>query len=135
MAVTIENTKLYMLLKKRESFFIEQIQKVYKYALNILPKINRVFSNYTGHGMEHSLNVMEYIYNLCDNPELLSDLEITSIIYSALLHDIGMISNEDEINKIKNDDLTIVNRKYSLVLKNIMMRILHFKSVFDLSMD
>ena len=26
--------------------------------------------------MEHSLNVMEYIYNLCDNPELLSDLEL-----------------------------------------------------------
>lgn len=35
----------------------------------------------------------------------------------ALLHDIGMVVSEDEIIKIKNDDLNIVDKKYSLVYK------------------
>lgn len=111
----LENTALFNILKEKNSPFINQIEDVYNYATSVLPKINRVFSNYTGHGIEHSINVMEYMYKLISDPTLLSELEITCLIYVALLHDIGMVVNEDEILKIKKDDLKIVSRKYSLV--------------------
>lgn len=116
MISTISETKAYSMLATRKSPFLESINKVYKYATDFLPKINRIFINYTGHGISHSLNVVEYMFELSDSPNDLSDLELTVIIYVALLHDIGMVVNEDEITEIKSDNLDIVNRKYSLVL-------------------
>lgn len=117
MIETIKDTKAYLMLKHRNSPFIEKIDKVYDYASNLLPKINRVFANYTGHGISHSLNVIEYMFELIDFPEMLSDLELTTLIYVALLHDVGMVVTEDEINIIKSDRTDINERKYSLVLE------------------
>lgn len=113
----IKNTKLYSEMIERNSDFINSIDKVFKYASDTLPKINRVFSTYTCHGIEHSLRVMDYMYDLIEDVKQLSELEITVIIYVAILHDIGMIVNEDEIDKIKNDDISVVDRKYSLVFE------------------
>ena len=110
-------TSLYQFLLKEKSLFIGQIDDVFKYATSMLPKINLVFSNYTGHGVEHSFAVMEYMYHLIEDIQELSQLEITCLIYAALLHDIGMVANDDEINLIKRDDTSLVNRKYSLVLE------------------
>ncbi len=117
MIATIKNTKAYLILKKRNSPFLDKIDKVYDYASNLLPKINRVFANYTGHDIVHSLNVIEYMFELSDSPEKLSDLELTVLVYVALLHDVGMVVSEDEINDIKSDKMNIVDRKYSLVLR------------------
>ncbi len=44
-----------------------------------------VFSNYTGHGIEHSEAVSNYMYELSFSGEKLSELELTVIIYAALL--------------------------------------------------
>lgn len=60
----LEKTKLYQELQKRESKYQERVNDIYKYASETLPKINRVFANYTGHGIEHSMNVMQYMYDL-----------------------------------------------------------------------
>lgn len=57
----LENTKLYQELQNRKSKYKAQIDKTYKYASEMLPKINRVYANYTGHGIEHSVNVMRYV--------------------------------------------------------------------------
>ncbi len=46
---------------------------------------------------------------------MLSDLEITCLIYAALLHDIGMVVTESEIEAIKNDELNYNGRKYSVI--------------------
>lgn len=113
----IKNTKFYSEMVERNSDFINSIDKVFKYATDTLPKINRVFSTYTCHGIEHSLSVMDYMYDLIEDVKQLSELEIAVIIYVALLHDIGMVVNEDEISKIKTDDLSVVDRKYSLVFE------------------
>lgn len=117
MITTIKDTKVYSILEKRNSLFLGKVDKVYDYASNLLPKINRVFANYTGHDISHSLNVIEYMLELSDSPELLSDLELTVLVYVALLHDVGMVVSEDEINDIKRDKMNIVDRKYSLVLE------------------
>ena len=99
----------------RDSKFVNQIGELFEYANNFLPQINRLFSNYTGHGIVHSLNVIDYMFDIMDYPEELSDLEIVVLIYSALLHDIGMVINEIEIKAIKDDKDPISTRKYSLV--------------------
>ncbi len=59
MVQTISETKVYRLLKSRNSSFLNLVEEIHKYAYDLLPKINTVFSNYTGHGIMHSINVME----------------------------------------------------------------------------
>lgn len=115
----IKNTDLYNELINRESNYVVNVDKVYLQAKTFLPKINQVFSNYTGHGIEHSLNVMKYMFDLIDNVSDLSDLEITCLIYCALLHDIGMVVTENEIRGIKEDKLIFNGRKYSAIHKII----------------
>lgn len=117
MVKKLENTKAYLMLSSRKSVFCGTVKKVYDYAFNVLPKINRVFSNYTGHGTLHSLNVADYMYDLCDFPDELSDLELAVILCAALLHDVGMVVTDDEIELIKKDGLKGCNRKYALVLE------------------
>lgn len=111
----LENTKLYQELQNRESKYKAQIDETYKYASEVLPKINRVFANYTGHGIGHSINVMQYMYDLVTDISAISDLEITCLIYAALLHDIGMAANETEIEAIKKEELNYYGRKYSII--------------------
>ena len=60
----LEETKLYQELQKRKSRYIDKVDEVCKIVFQILPKINRVFANYTGHGIEHSINVMQYMHDL-----------------------------------------------------------------------
>ena len=115
MIKTIKDTKAYILLKSKDSLFINQIEQLYEYADKFLPQINRLFSNYTGHGLVHSLNVADYMFEIIDKPELLSDLEIVTLIYSALLHDIGMAVSEEEIDSIKNNNDSFSSRKYTVV--------------------
>ena len=111
----LEKIKLYEELLRRDSNYKRSIEKIYDYAINLLPKINRVFANYTGHGVEHSVNVMQYMYELITDISVISDLEITCMIYSSLLHDIGMVVNDEEIDSIKNDELVYHGRKYSII--------------------
>ena len=111
----LKNTKLYQEIQNRESKYKAQIDEIYKYASEVLPKINRIFANYTGHEIEHSINVMQYMYDLVTDISAISDLEITCLIYAALLHDIGMVVNEAEIEAIKKDELNYYGRKYSVI--------------------
>ncbi len=113
----LQKTKLYQELQKRESSYQDKIKELYSYTTKVLPKINKIFANYTGHGIEHSLNVMQYMYDLVTDISKISSLEITCLIYSALLHDIGMAVNEKEINDIKNDTLNYQGRRYSIIYK------------------
>lgn len=117
MTKTIKDTKAYSLLFNRNSPFLSKVDKIYDYAVNFLPKINRVFANYTGHDTSHSLNVADYMYDICDYPDQLSDLELVVTLYVALLHDIGMVVSEQEIENIKKEQGDITDRKYSLVLQ------------------
>lgn len=113
----VQETHLYLWLSAKKSRFIGQLDEIIKYANDVLPLINYVFSNYTIHGIKHSINVMEYMYALITDIEKLSELEVALLINSALLHDIGMVVNEDEIREIKADHSILGERKYSRVLE------------------
>ena len=88
----VQETHLYLWLSAKKSRFIGQLDEIIKYANDVLPLINYVFSNYTIHGIKHSINVMEYMYALITDIEKLSELEVALLINSALLHDIGMVT-------------------------------------------
>ena len=117
MVEKVQETRLYQKLREKESKFLPQVDNVVNYASNMLPLINNVFTNYTVHGIKHSINVMEYMCDLLADIDKLSELEIVSLIYSALLHDIGMVANDTEIADIKADNVTFGERKYSKVLE------------------
>lgn len=57
----------------------------------------RVSENeYTLHGLQHSFNVLDLMGQLINKKYEISVLEIGFLVYSALLHDIGMIKIGDE---------------------------------------
>lgn len=113
----VQETHLYKCLYEKNSEFLGQVNEAIKYAENMLPLINKVFTDYTVHGIKHSINVMEYMFSLITDIELLSELEVVLLIYSALFHDIGMVTNENEINDIKSDNSVLGERKYSKVFE------------------
>lgn len=113
----MQSTKAYLLLQKRRSPFLSQVNKAIEFASQILPMITKVFQTYTLHGMSHSVHVAEYMYELIDDAEKMSDLEIVMLIYAALFHDVGMVVLDREIEEIKTDKLLLGNRKYSKVFQ------------------
>lgn len=113
----MNHTKAYLLLQKRKSLFLSQVNKAIEFASKILPMITKVFQTYTLHDMTHSVHVAEYMYELIDDAEKMSDLEIVMLIYAALFHDIGMVVSDREIEEIKIDKLLLGNRKYSKVFQ------------------
>jgi len=116
----ITGTKMYKLLEARNcEGLITNVIAIAEYAQSMLPKINRVFANYTGHGIEHSISVLEYMYELCDMPEKLSNLDIFASISSALLHDVGMVVSEEEITTIKSIGRDNQGRQFSVILAEI----------------
>lgn len=117
MIVKVQDTHLYLQLCAKKSQFLAQIDSMVNYANDVLPLINNVFPNYTIHGIKHSVNVMEYMYSLITDIEKLSELEIALLICSALLHDIGMVVSEEEIEAIKADQFVLGERKYSKVFE------------------
>lgn len=113
----VQESHLYMWLKEKDSKFLSKLDEVIQQANTILPQISNVFASYTVHGIRHSINVMEYMYALIVDINKLSELEVALLIYSALLHDIGMVANAEEIKEIKTDRAILGERKYSKVLE------------------
>ena len=57
------------------------------------------------------------MFEIIDDVAQMNDLEISMMIYSALLHDIGMVVTDKEIAGIRRDDPNIIECKYSVVLQ------------------
>ena len=97
--MAIKNTNLYKELVKRKSGYIDNINKVYVRAEEFLPKINRMFVHYTGHRIEHFLNVMKY-------------MRIDVDIAGMYLHEYYLnINGKKIIPNIARDDLRVEDEK------------------------
>ena len=72
----VQESHLYIWLKGKNSKFLNKLEEVIDYANNMLPLINNVFASYTIHGIKHSINVMEYMYELIVDIDSLSELEV-----------------------------------------------------------
>lgn len=115
----LKDSKLFNELVKRESEFIPNITSVFNYAKETLALIVKVFSNYTQHDVGHSIRVGNYMYDLVEDISEMNDLEITIMIYSCLFHDIGMVVTDEEIEKIKEDNVDYIDYKYSVVFATL----------------
>lgn len=105
-------------LKEKESPFLPKISEVYEKVKEILNnRIQHIFPNYTLHNTGHSFRIMEYMSKLISNYKELNDLEITLLIYSALLHDIGMAASKEDIDNIKADNFPYCDIKFSSMKK------------------
>jgi hypothetical protein len=114
----LDDLELIVLLKKRKSAFLPSILKVYDLVKELLnTRIPKVFPNYTLHNVGHSFRIMQYMAKLVSDPNKLNDLEVTLLIYSALLHDIGMAVSEERIGEIKKDKFRHANIKFSSMKK------------------
>lgn len=114
----IDDLTLIKYLQSVNSPFLPKIKEVYDQVKDILnTRVQHVFPNYTLHNTGHSFRIMEYMSKLVSDYTKLSELEITLLIYAALLHDIGMAVSEDDINSIKNDSFSFCEVKFSAMKK------------------
>ena len=99
-------TKAYKELSQRNSRpkikegYIDKLELLEKTLNAEYTKLNVFFDNYTKHDWEHTIKVLDYMYDLIDNPSELSEEEIMLIIYVALLHDIGMACDDDDASRL-----------------------------------
>ncbi len=116
----IDDLTLIRHLKSVDSPFLPKIKEVYEQVKDILnSRVQHVFPHYTLHNTGHSFRIMEYMSKLVGDITKLNELEITLMVYSALLHDIGMAVSEDDINSIKADSFPFCEVKFS-AMKKIM---------------
>ncbi len=113
-----EELPLVKYLIDKKSPFLPKVKEVYDQVKDVLNhRIQHVFPNYTLHNVGHSYRIIKYMGGLVNKNEELSDLEITLLIYSALLHDIGMAVSEEDIYLIKSDSFEYCDIKFSAMLK------------------
>ncbi|SKA33210.1 Histidine kinase-, DNA gyrase B-, and HSP90-like ATPase [Chitinophaga eiseniae] len=114
----MDDLTLIKYLKSVDSPFLPKIQEVYEKVKDILnSRVQHVFPHYTLHNTGHSFRIMEYMSKLVSDLSKLNELEIVLMVYSALLHDIGMAVSEDDINSIKADSFPFCEVKFSSMKK------------------
>lgn len=114
----MDDLTLIKYLKSIDSPFLPKIQEVYEQVKDILnSRVQHVFPNFTLHNTGHSFRIMEYMSKLVSDITKLNELEITLMVYSALLHDIGMAVSEDDITSIKTDSFSFCETKFSAMNK------------------
>ncbi|RPK08304.1 HD domain-containing protein [Priestia endophytica] len=102
----LEDTLLMKELKERESNFYNDILAIYREISPLLDhRIAQVFSTYTQHDSGHSIRIIEHMSDIVSDIKDLNELDIAILIYSALLHDIGMAAKEEELDKIEAGEL------------------------------
>lgn len=113
-----EDLKLVKLLKEKQSPFFEHVNSIYISVKDLLnTRIPVVFPDYTLHDTGHSFRIINYMFDIVSNPQELNDLEISILINSALLHDIGMAISDEDLNNIKSDQFDFCDTKYSRMLE------------------
>jgi hypothetical protein len=112
----IDDLRLIKHLENSE--FLPNIKNVFKVIQPLLNnRIPSIFGNYTLHNIDHSIRIMEYMADIIQDINTLSDLEVTLLVYSALLHDIGMAVSEEDLTLIKNDEFYYFDIKFSSMKK------------------
>lgn len=105
-------------LRERNSEFLPGIVEAAVRAEHELAhQVPRIFPHYTKHDIEHSARVIENMAALIGDVDLLTELDVALLVYSAILHDIGMAIGDNGISQIKSDTQSACAIKYSAMLK------------------
>lgn len=99
----IEKLELWSVLKSKGTN--EQrttVHNLVDHAASLLDRVVETFPTYTIHTSQHAENVISLMAELLgEEVSKLSPLEAAILILSAFYHDVGMVFNNDERNKIK----------------------------------
>lgn len=119
MSIEIHNTKIYTILKERDSEFLGAIDAIIPIVTQRLEvQVPKLFPEYTLHNIQHSIRVIEYIHDIVFEINNFNDFELALMFLTALLHDIGMALGEAEIDSIKSNQLFLdKNIKYDSFVK------------------
>lgn len=109
----LNDLRMYKHLCKLDSTLANQVQQVYNLTFETINSISRSFDNYTMHDMNHGLRVATYMEQLAfgiddDFDKRMSEfnaLELSLMILSAILHDIGMTIRDEDKTSIKNNNI------------------------------
>lgn len=107
----LTETKLYKELSKRARrddvarTYLGQIASAYTKIESTLNEIRRTFYHFTDHSIKHSVRIIDRIGCLLIQKQLtrLSSAELYLFIASALVHDIGMVLSQKEIQSFNED--------------------------------
>lgn len=101
---SIESVKLFKKLKKKNIQFASKVLEASNKIEELINKKTTInFPSYTNHDINHSINIMNTMYELIQsNIDDFNQLELALMIYASLFHDIGMSLGDDEISKIKD---------------------------------
>ncbi len=97
----INNTKVYKNLVSRDTqrthMYTEKLELLEKYLIEEYQKLITSFESYTKHDWTHTINVLNYMYDLLDDPSKFTEEDLMLMIFTALLHDIGMAWSTNEV--------------------------------------
>ena len=107
----LRDLRSYNILKAKDSQLAGQVETVYNLTLETINGISRFYDNYTMHDMNHGLRVATYMeelaFGLDDdfniNIENFNALELSLLLLSAILHDIGMFVRPEDTEEIRNN--------------------------------
>ena len=110
---SLETCGMYNLLIKRENNVAKSLSGILGLiepeVAKTLEYIKTQFPNFTEHGIQHSLRIINYIYPIMseDLKQNISDVEIFCFIMAAFFHDMGMtlVDVEDKDNQRTNHHL------------------------------
>ncbi len=117
-AIKIDDLNLVKYLRDKASPLTRTIELVFDHVQPYLnSRIPFLFPNYTLHDVGHSLRIIQYMEKLIGDYKRLSDLEITLLVVSALVHDIGMAVDQSDLDAIKKDSFEFCETKYSTMFQ------------------
>lgn len=102
----LKQCEMYNLLEKRDNSLSQALTGVLLLiepeVAKTLEYIKTLFPNFTEHGIQHSLRIINYIYSIMSDElkQNISDVEIFCFMMSAFFHDMGMtLTNVDDKDK------------------------------------
>lgn len=116
--MTLDDVEFYKYLKTKQSSFLHNIETLVQEKTSVLAnEIPKTFNAYTIHDINHSFRILQHCYHFVENKlDELNELDIVILIYSAILHDIGMAVSSEDLDKIKQPHYSYNNLKFSAML-------------------
>lgn len=130
-----DDIKLVKLLRTKNSPFLHNLHSTFITVKELLNnRIPIIFPNYTLHDINHSIRVANYMYDMLQidgkGDFSISELDIVIMLYSAFLHDIGMVVSQEDLNNIQ-DDKHPTGIAYEYQLSNVK-RLAHIPEEYSL---
>jgi hypothetical protein len=116
--ILISSLKFMKVLEAKQSEFYSVAEKLYKRAeLQLNSRIPSLFPEYTQHDIHHSIRLIETIEELVSDIDALNEFEIFLIIACCLLHDTGMGTDSETIDKIKSNTSGLTDIKFEAMVE------------------